>query len=138
MIFTGKHPCWVSFLIRLQAISPVTLKETPAQIFFMNIGKFIITPVLKNICKRLHFWKVFCKNIFQIRTWQRELLMKQEWSPVLWKVAQISQDWTKMFPIIKHKVKRENIEFLHKMQNRIKSRKYFSTHQYQNFRKFQH
>ena len=36
----------------------------------MIIGKFTITPNLKNIHKRLH-WEVFCKNIFQIRTYFR-------------------------------------------------------------------
>ena len=58
-------------------------KRLQHRYFFVNIGKFIITPILKNICKRLHFWKLFCKNIFQIRTQQRELFMKQEWSPVV-------------------------------------------------------
>ena len=42
--------------------------------------------------------------------------MKQEWSTVLWKVAQIGQDWTKMFPILKHEVSRIKIKFLYKME----------------------
>ena len=46
------------FLIKLQAIRH----------FLVNIGKFIRRPILKNICKQQHFWKVFCENVFQIRT----------------------------------------------------------------------
>ena len=48
-------------------------------LFLMNIGKFIRTPTLKNICKRLLLWKLFCKNILQIITSQRKLLMRQKW-----------------------------------------------------------
>ena len=50
----------------------------------------------------------------------------------MWKATQISQDWTKMFPIIKYQVTREKTKFLHKrettasfIQNRIKSRNSF-------------
>ena len=38
-----------------------------------------------------------------------ELLMKQRWLLAVWKVVQISQDWTKMFPIIKYHARREDI-----------------------------
>ena len=88
----------VSFLIKLQAISPVTLLKHG----FKRDSKTDIccdyreTPNLKNICEQLH-WKFFCKNIFQIRTCMNEC---SECSPVVWKVAQISQDWTKVSPII--------------------------------------
>ena len=43
-------------------------KRLQHRYFLVNIRKFIRTPILKNICKRLHVWKVFCDNIFQIRT----------------------------------------------------------------------
>ena len=71
----------VQFLIKLQAISSVALlkhrqKDTPKQIFLAIIGKFTITPYFKNICEWWH-QKVFCKDIFQIRTQQRELLTKK-------------------------------------------------------------
>ena len=42
-------------------------------------------------------WRCSIKNILQIITLQRQLLMKQKC-----KVAQISQDCTKMFPVIKY------------------------------------
>ena len=32
--------------------------------FLVNFEKFIKAPILKNISERLHFWKVFCENIF--------------------------------------------------------------------------
>ena len=53
-----------------------------------------------------------------------------------WKVVQISQDWTKVFPIINYLVSRKKIKFLYKkettairkssIENRMKSKKYFS------------
>ena len=71
----------VSFLIKLQAISPVTLLKHG----FKRDSKTDIccdyreTPNLKNICEQLH-WKFFCKNIFQIRTCMNEC---SECSPVV-------------------------------------------------------
>ena len=58
----------VSFLSR-QACNFIE-KRLQHRYFLVNIGKFIRTPILKNICEwlLLHFWKVFCKNIFQIIT----------------------------------------------------------------------
>ena len=38
------------------------------QLVLANIGKFVTRPILKNICEWLHFWKVFCENVFFIRT----------------------------------------------------------------------
>ena len=32
--------------------------------FLANFGEFLTTSILKNICERLHFWKVFGGNIF--------------------------------------------------------------------------
>ena len=70
----------VSFLIKLQAIRPVTLlklrlkrgSNTDISCDYQEI----YNNTLKSICERLHR-KVFCKNIFQIRTQQRELSMKK-------------------------------------------------------------
>ena len=39
-------------------------KRLQHRFFLVNFGKFIRTPILKKISERLHFWKVFCENIF--------------------------------------------------------------------------
>ena len=54
-VFTGKHLCWSLFWvkveIKLQAIRPATLLERDSSTYFpVNIEKFIIKPVLNNIC----------------------------------------------------------------------------------------
>ena len=48
--FTGKHLCW-----NLKALRPATLlkKRLQHRCFPVNIAKFLRTPTLKNICKRL-------------------------------------------------------------------------------------
>ena len=70
-----------SLLINLQLISPVALLKRDSNTdFLVDLGQFLRTPILKNICEGQHFWKVFCKNIFEIRTLQRKILMKQKWS----------------------------------------------------------
>ena len=51
VIFTGKHLCWSHFLIKLQPCNYG--KETPTQVFSLHIRKFLKTPILKNISKRL-------------------------------------------------------------------------------------
>ena len=51
VIFTGKHLCWSHFLIKLQSCNYG--KETPTQVFSLHIRKFLKTPILKNISKRL-------------------------------------------------------------------------------------
>ena len=69
VIFTGKHLCWGLFFNKVaghQACNFIK-KRLQHRYFLVNIRKFIRTPILKNICKRLHFWRVFCGNIFQIR-----------------------------------------------------------------------
>ena len=49
-----KNCAGVSFLIKLQALSPVTLlKRLQHRCFPVNIVKFLRTPILKNICERL-------------------------------------------------------------------------------------
>ena len=65
VIFTGKHLWWGLFLIKLKAIRAVALLQRDSNTYFLvNFGKFIKAPILKNISERLHFWKVFCENIF--------------------------------------------------------------------------
>ena len=75
VIFTGKHLCWGLFFNKVaghQACNFIK-KRLQHRHFLANIRKFIRRPILKNICERLHFWKVFCENVFQIRTLQKEL-----------------------------------------------------------------
>ena len=77
VIFTGKHLCWGLFFTKVaghQACNFVK-KRLQHRYFLANIRKFIRRPILKNICKRLHFWKVFNENVFQIRNQQKKLLM---------------------------------------------------------------
>ena len=76
LIFTRKHLCWgLSFnkVAGHQACNFIK-KRLQHRYCLANIGKFIRRPILKNICRQLHCWKVFCENIFQIRTQQKELL----------------------------------------------------------------
>ena len=117
--------------------------------FLANIEKFIRRPILKNISERLHYWKVFCENVFQIRF---KLSKRNYWWLAVWKIAQISQDWIKTLSLINYyerrSISKKKIKFLYKskttaiaksfVKNRIKNRKYFSAQQYQNFRKFRH
>ena len=77
VIFTGKHLCWGLFFNKVaghQACDFIK-KRLQHRYFLAKIGRFIRTPILKKICERLHFWKVFCENVFQIKTQQNELLM---------------------------------------------------------------
>ena len=72
VIFTGKHLCWGLFSNKVAGLQVCNFikKRLQHRYFLVNIGKFIRTPILKNICEWLlpHFWKVFCKNVFQIIT----------------------------------------------------------------------
>ena len=63
-------------------------------------------PIFKNISERLHCWKVFCENVFQIRS---EINKRNCWQLAVWKVAQISQDWIK-----DDLLKKKKIKFLYK------------------------
>ena len=74
---TGKHPWWGRFFVKLHAIRPVILLkwDSNTNIFLWISWNFKGTPILKNICERMYFWKVFCDNIFQVRTYQKQLLM---------------------------------------------------------------
>ena len=59
-------PVQGSIFNKIAAIRFATLSKRDSNTCFLaNIGKFIRRPVLKNICKRLHCWKVFCENVFQ-------------------------------------------------------------------------
>ena len=54
-IFTGKHLCWNLVFNRntgLQGPSFIK-KRLEHRCFFASIGKFLRTPILKNICERL-------------------------------------------------------------------------------------
>ena len=77
VIFTVKHLCWGLFSNKVASYQACNFikKILKHRYFLVNIWKFIRTHNLKNICKQLHFWKVFSENIFQIRTKQKELLM---------------------------------------------------------------
>ena len=122
-------------------------KRLQHRYFLVNIVKFIRRTILKNISKWLHCWKVFYENVFQIRS---EPSKRNYWWLAVWKVAQISQDWIKMLPIIKYYMRRSNslkrFKFLYKskttaigksfVKNLSEKRKYFSAEQYQNFMKF--
>ena len=53
-----KHLCWSLFFKKLQTFRPATLlKRDPPlyRCFPVNIAKFLILPILKNICKHLLF-----------------------------------------------------------------------------------
>ena len=54
-------------VVGLQAFNLIK-KRLQHRYFLVIIRKFIRTTILKNFCKclLLHFWKVFCKSIFQI------------------------------------------------------------------------
>ena len=101
VVFKGKHLCWRLFFNKVAGHQSCNFikKRLQHRYFLVNIGKCIRRPILKNISERLHCWKVFCENVFQIRS---ELSKRNYWWLAVWKVAQISQDWTKMFPIIKY------------------------------------
>ena len=123
-------------------IRPVTLSET----FSCEYKEIFKTPILKNICERLYCW-CFVWTFFRLELskgnfwWNKNGHLLCEW---LLKLVKIE----KMYPLIKYLVTREKMKFLYLgetsairksfVQNPIKNRKYFSVHQYQNFRKFRH
>ena len=64
---TGKNQCWSLFLIKFQAFGPATLTklETLTQVLsYVDIAKFVRTPILKNISERL-LMKKNLKNSLQ-------------------------------------------------------------------------
>ena len=65
VIFTGKHLRCGLFVNKIeghQTCGFIT-KGLQHRYFRVNFGKFINAPILKN-SERLHFWNVFCENIF--------------------------------------------------------------------------
>ena len=65
-IFTEKHLCWSFFnkSAGLQACNFIE-KRLHHRCFPVNIAKFLRTPILKNVCKRL-LLKLFCIKIFKV------------------------------------------------------------------------
>ena len=70
VIFTRKQLCRRLFFNKVAGHQTRNFikKRLQHRYFLVNIGKFIRRPILKNISKRLHCWKVFCENVFQIRS----------------------------------------------------------------------
>ena len=63
-----KNCAWVSFLIKLYALSPVTLlKRLQHRRFPVNIVKFLRTLILKNICKRL-----LLNSVWPLQFWMNQ------------------------------------------------------------------
>ena len=65
VIFTGKYLCRGLFFNKVanhQACNFIK-KRLQHRYYIVNIGKFIRRPILKNISKQLHCWKVFCENV---------------------------------------------------------------------------
>ena len=70
VIFTGKHLCRGLFFNKVaghQACNFIK-KRLQHRYYLANIRKFIRRTILKNISERLHCWKVFCENVFHIRS----------------------------------------------------------------------
>ena len=70
VIFTGKHRYRGLFFNKVaghQACNFIK-KRFQNRYYFANIRKFIRRTILKNISERLHCWKVFCENVFHIRS----------------------------------------------------------------------
>ena len=100
VIITVKHLCRSLFFNKVaghQACNFIK-KRLQHKYYLANIVKFIRRPILKSISER-------CENVFQIRS---EFSKRNYWWLAVWKVAQISQDWIKMLPIIKYYVRRLN------------------------------
>ena len=53
--FTGKHPCWSLFLVKLQARGACNFinKRLQSKYFPVKFAKFLRTSLLKSICERL-------------------------------------------------------------------------------------
>ena len=64
-IFTRKQLCWSIFLIKQQTSRPVTLLKSNSSTGAWNIAKFLRTPILKNICKRLLLEVFYKKDVLK-------------------------------------------------------------------------
>ena len=78
VIFTGKHLCWGLLFNKVAGHQDCNFikKRLQHRYFLANIRKFIRRPILKNICKKLHFWKVFYENIFQMGSFKKYVRSK--------------------------------------------------------------
>ena len=88
MTITGKHLCRRLFFNKVAGhqVCNFIKRRLQHRYFLVNIRKFVRRTILKNISKRLHCWKVFCENVFQIRL---ELNKRNYWWLAEWK-------WIKM------------------------------------------
>ena len=161
-IFTGKKPCWVSFSIKLQAFRSVTLlkRDSNTDIFLWispNFKENLFWATFAN--HNLSKW-TFVET--KMATCYVKGCLFRSW---LNKNISYRNDWTKIFPVVKYQARKQKIQrklgwrqlphqyyLRHKLlhmrettaignsfkQNQIESRKCFSAHQYQIFKKFQH
>ena len=70
VIFTGKHLYRALFFNKVAGHQSCNFikKRLQHRYYLANIRKFIRRTILKNISERLHCWKVFCENVFHIRS----------------------------------------------------------------------
>ena len=69
VIFTGKHLCRsLFFKVAGHQACNFIKKRLQHKYFRANVEKFIRRPILKNVSERLHCWKVFCENDFEIKS----------------------------------------------------------------------
>ena len=68
LIFTEKHLCRGLFSNKAAGHQECKFvkKRLQHRYCLVNIRKFVRRLILKNINERLHCWKVFCENVFQI------------------------------------------------------------------------
>ena len=86
VIFTGKHLCRDLFFNKVAGHQGCNFikKRLQHRCYLVNIRKFIRSTILKNISERLYWWKVFCENVFHIRSelckgtcWLNDLLCER-------------------------------------------------------------
>ena len=65
-VFTKRTPVMEPLFNKIEGYQTCGFikKRLQHRYFLVNFRKFIRTPILKKISERLHFWKVFCENIF--------------------------------------------------------------------------
>ena len=88
VIFTGKQLHWdLFFNVASHQACNFIKKKLQNRYFLVNIEKFIRTPILKNICKQLHFCKIFVRTFFRSELNKKLLkLFKTEQKFFLYKV----------------------------------------------------
>ena len=106
-IFSGKQLCWGLFFNKVAGHQSCNfiktwIKKRPQNSYFLWYREiynntYLIWRKFGNSCIGKSFVRTFFRSEFSKGNfWWKKC------SPVVWKVAQISQDWTKMFPIIKY------------------------------------